>query len=105
VSWRGFIESPIFSRLIGDYLTDDEYAGLQVYLLQQPEAGKLVPHSGGVRKLRWALRGRGKRGGIRVIYFVPESSFIWLLTVFSKSEESNIPAHILNKIREAMENA
>ena len=54
-----FIETKLFSRLLGDYLTDDEYALLQDALTEAPERGALVPGSGGVRKLRWAHSGRG----------------------------------------------
>jgi hypothetical protein len=64
-----FIEATLFTRLVYTYLTDDEYLGLQGYLLQFPESGKVVPGSGGVRKLRWAMSGAGKRGGVRVIYY------------------------------------
>jgi len=56
-----FVESKLFTRLVGDYLTDDEYAELQVTLAEAPERGAIVPGSGGVRKLRWAQPGRGKR--------------------------------------------
>lgn len=64
-----FIESKLFSRLLGDYLTDDEYAQLQAALADAPDRGALVSGSGGVRKLRWSQPGRGKRGGVRVIYY------------------------------------
>ncbi|MGC9357236.1 MAG: transcriptional regulator, partial [Anaerolineae bacterium] len=81
------------------YLSEDEYLGLQRFLLLHPEAGKVVPGSGGVRKLRWAMAGRGKRGGLRVIYyFKRRDDEIWLLTIYSKSEVKNIPAHILRQI-------
>ena len=59
-----FIETSIFTKLIYTYLSDDEYLGLQVFLLKHPEMGKIVPGSGGVRKLRWATTGKGKRGGL-----------------------------------------
>jgi mRNA-degrading endonuclease RelE of RelBE toxin-antitoxin system len=65
-----FIETKLFSRLLQNYLSDDEYAALQNFLVDNPEAGDLIRGSGGVRKLRWGLVGRGKRGGIRVIYYL-----------------------------------
>jgi hypothetical protein len=96
-----FVESKLFSRLVGDYLTDDEYARLQGALIESPESGALVPGSGGVRKLRWAQPGRGKRGGIRVIYYAKtRDGVIWMLTIYAKNEEQNIPAHVLRKIKE-----
>jgi len=64
-----FIETPLFTRLVYDYLSDEEYAALQAHLAQDPESGEVVPESGGVRKLRWGAAGRGKRSGVRVIYF------------------------------------
>lgn len=99
-----FIESKLFSRLVGEYLTDDEYARLQGTLIEAPESGALVPGSGGVRKLRWAQPGRGKRGGIRVIYYAKtREGVIWMLTIYAKNEEANIPAHVLRKIREEID--
>jgi hypothetical protein len=65
-----FIETRLFTRLVGEYLSDREYSDLQVALAANPELGDVIPGSGGVRKLRRAIRGRGKRGGVRVIYFV-----------------------------------
>lgn len=100
-----FIETSIFTKLIYTYLTDDEYLGLQGFLLKYPEAGKIVPGSGGVRKLRWAISGKGKRGGVRVIYyFRKQHSEIWMLTIYSKREVENIPAHILRQIAEEIKN-
>jgi hypothetical protein len=100
-----FIEATIFTRYVYEYLTDDEYLGLQSFLLKFPESGKVVPGSGGVRKLRWAMSGTGKRGGVRVIYyFKKQDDEIWLLTIYSKSEVENIPAHILRKIAEEIQN-
>jgi hypothetical protein len=96
-----FIETSLFTKWIGEYLTADEYMGLQKYLLQSPEAGKIIRSTGGVRKLRWAASNKGKSGGIRVIYYWKNQAHeIWLLTVYSKSERENIPSHILRQIAE-----
>lgn len=64
-----FIETKRFSQLVVEYLTDDEYSRLQSALIDDPNAGDLIPESGGVRKLRWGVAGRGERGGLRVIYY------------------------------------
>ena len=99
-----FIEAKLFSRIREDYLADDEYARLQGALIDDPDKGDLVSRSGGVRKLRWSQPGRGKRGGIRVIYYTKiREGLIYMLTIYAKSEESNIPAHILRKIREEID--
>ena len=63
-----FIETKLFTKLVQNYFTDDEYAALQDSMIAYPEAGDLIQGSGGVRKLRWGVAGRGKRGGVRVIY-------------------------------------
>lgn len=99
-----FIETRLFSRLLGDYLTDDEYASLQSALIENPERGSLVRGSGGVRKLRWAQPGRGKRGGVRVVYYARlRDGIIWMLTIYAKNEEESIPSHVLRKIKEEID--
>ena len=65
-----FIELQPFAAVREKYLTDDDFVTLQYYLTVHPDAGKVIPHSGGCRKLRWATSERGKRGGIRIIYFL-----------------------------------
>lgn len=100
-----FIEATAFTKHVHNYLSDDEYQGLQNYLLQYPEAGRVVPGSGGVRKIRWRMAGKGKSGGVRVIYyFKKQDDEIWLLTIYSKSEVENIPAHVLREIAKEIEN-
>lgn len=92
-----FIESSMFERVQPVYLADDEYAELQQYLIQNPEAGEVVPGSGGVRKVRWARPGAGKRGGLRIIYFVRyRPNEFWMLTLDAKARRENVPAHILS---------
>jgi len=69
-----------------------------------PEAGLVVPGSGGVRKVRWAQKGSGKSSGARIIYFNRlQNGEIWLLTLYAKSDRSTIPAHELKMIKEAIE--
>ena len=98
-----FIESTTFTKLLSDYLSDDEYRGLQSYLLSKPDAGDLVRGSGGVRKVRWAPSGKGKSGAVGVIYYWKRTDHeIWMLTIYSKSERSTIPAHVLKQIAEAI---
>ena len=90
-----FIEASLFTRYVYSYLTEEEYLGLQTYLFISPEAGDIVPGSGGVRKLRWIMTGVGKRGGVRVIYYLKKKDDeIWLLTIYKKSETQMTSAHL-----------
>ena len=101
---RSFIESTAFSRTVNDYLSDDEYAALQKYLLDNPTAGPVVRHSGGVRKLRWQSHGKGKSGGVRVICSIYDDISFWMLTIYRKGEVDSIPGSMLRRIKEAMSN-
>ena len=86
-----FIETPTFTRLLMDLLTDDEYSGLQNVLVEKPERGGIIKGGGGIRKLRFALPGRGKSGGVRVIYYwVVRQDRILMLFMYPKSERSDL---------------
>jgi mRNA-degrading endonuclease RelE of RelBE toxin-antitoxin system len=99
-----FIETRLFTKLVVDYLSDEEYAALQLVLIRDPEAGPVIPGSGGVRKLRWAAAGRGKRGGYRVIYYVRRANgVIWMLTMYPKNVAENISAHVLRQIKKEVD--
>ena len=99
-----FVETKLFTKLVQQYLSDDEYAALQQSLIVNPEAGDVIPGSGGVRKLRWGVAGRGKRGGLRVIYFLRlRDEEIWMLTLYAKNVADNIPAKMLRKIKEEID--
>lgn len=99
-----FVETKLFTKLVLDYLSDDEYAAMQQFLVENPEAGDVIPASGGVRKLRWGVAGRGKRGGLRVIYFLRRrNDEVWMLTLYAKNVADNIPAKVLKKIKEAID--
>ena len=100
-----FIETSLFRKLLPAYLSDEEYKTLQWYLFEHPEAGNIIRGSGGIRKIRWSQEGKGKRGGIRVIYYWKKSvSEIWLLTIYAKNEKASIPGHMLKKIAEEIKN-
>jgi len=97
------IESPVFSKRWPDYWSEDERGKFAAWLAQNPEAGDVVPGSGGVRKVRWSIEGHGKRGGVRVIYYNQlGESLIWLLTIYAKSHQKNAPSHILKALKEEL---
>lgn len=99
-----FVETRLFTRLVQAYLADEQYAALQRALTLNPAAGAVIPGSGGIRKLRWAASGRGKRGGYRVIYYVCRADgVIWMLTIYPKNVMDDIPAATLARIREEIE--
>ena len=100
-----FIESSSFEAVRPVYLDDDEYSELQQFMMQNPESGQLVPGSGGVRKVRWKRPGMGKRGGLRVIYFVRfKPNEFWMLSLYSKAKLDDVPGHILKTLLEAFRN-
>jgi len=102
-----FIEAPAFTRRVSDYLSDDSYRDLQAKLGANPDLGDLMPGTGGFRKVRWAdaRRGKGRRGGLRVIYYHFKSdSQIWLMTLYDKDEASDLTAKEEKALKAAIEN-
>jgi mRNA-degrading endonuclease RelE of RelBE toxin-antitoxin system len=100
-----FIETPIFTRVLLEFLDDEEYHALQLALRARPDLGPIIRSSGGLRKARWSLAGRGKRGGIRVIYFWDEASeAIYLLYLYPKNEQEDLTGrqlrHLARLVRE-----
>lgn len=101
-----FIESSLFSKMVGDYLSEADYLAFQQFLLENPEAGDVVRDSGGVRKVRWARGGTGKSGGVRVCYYLRnQAGQILLLVIYAKSVRTSIPGKVLKQIKEAFDHA
>ncbi len=94
------VETSEFIRRVEKLLDDDEREALVAYLAGNPTAGDLIPGTGGVRKLRWALEGRGKRGGARIIYFFHSTRLpLFLLTAFTKNERTDLSQADRNSLR------
>jgi len=88
-----FVETHVFTKLVCDRLDDEQYRALQATLVLRPEQGVLIPRSGGLRKIRWGVKGSGKRGGLRVIYFWDKtSSTCYMLFLYSKNEQGDLTA-------------
>lgn len=91
-----FLETPVFTSRLRGLVDDHQYRAVQLALLLRPEQGPLIPGSGGLRKLRWGAKGRGKRGGLRLIYYwaLQEQAF-YMLYVYAKNEQSDLtPAQV-----------
>jgi len=99
-----FIETQVFTRLVQLVMSDDEYSDLQRRLIANPTGGVLIPGGGGSRKLRWGSRrrGRGKRGGMRVIYY-PTPRYIYMLFVYDKNTQDDLAPRQLKEIRAYLE--
>lgn len=89
--WITVVELPAFSRATDGLLTSEELEGLTAFLAQHPDDGKVIPGTGGLRKIRWAARGKGKRGGARVVYYFRDLNMpLYLITAFGKGEKIDL---------------
>ncbi|MGB9028569.1 MAG: hypothetical protein WCC27_00505 [Acidobacteriaceae bacterium] len=100
------IEAPAFTRYLHDYLNDEQYRALQTEPASHPEAGDVMPGTGGFRKIRCAdpARGKGRRGGLRVIYYYFEvDQQIWMMTIYGKNEAADLSAGEKRALKTAIE--
>ena len=98
-----FYETDIFTSRIVEFIDDESYSALQALLIADPEAGDLIPKTRGLRKIRWMGSGRGKRGGIRVIYYLVCQEEIFMLYAYPKNRESDLSPRHLQMLRELVE--
>jgi mRNA-degrading endonuclease RelE of RelBE toxin-antitoxin system len=98
------IETPVFTKKINSLLTDEEYRNLQNELILNAEKGKVIRGSGGLRKIRWAISGRGKSAGARIIYYwILKKDTILMLLVYSKNEQDDLTSSQLKILKSLVE--
>ena len=101
-----FFETPLFTKILPGYLNDQDYRALQLALLENPNMGNLMPGTGGFRKVRWqdSRRGKGKRGGLRVIYYhLTENYQIWFFTLYDKNEAVDLTSDEKKQLKQAIQ--
>jgi len=102
---RTVAETPVFVRYAAEVWSDAERQEFINFIAASPEAGDIIPGSGGCRKVRWSRSGMGKRGGARVIYFHAPAGTVWLLIVYAKAKFDNMPSSFLAQLKEGVEHA
>ena len=96
-----FIETKQFFELLYEFLNDDSYLELQISLIERPDQGVLIKGGGGIRKLRFSARGKGKRGGVRIIYYwVTGAGQIYMLHIYPKSRKDDLTDAELSELRD-----
>jgi mRNA-degrading endonuclease RelE of RelBE toxin-antitoxin system len=99
-----FVETPTFTKRVLRLLDDESYSALQTHLVNHPDGGDVIRSSGGLRKIRWAAKGHGKRGGVRVIYYWwMGKDRISMLFIYPKNEMDDLTAEQLKLLRQALE--
>jgi len=97
-------ETTVFTKIIHSLMPDDEYRLLQNRLIECPDAGDLIKGSGGLQKIRWKLEGRGKRGGVRIIYYwATNYDQIFMLFAYTKNEQENLTKEQLSVLKKLIE--
>ena len=96
-----FRESKKFTARLLKLMSDEDYAEFQIELIDLPQAGKVIKGSGGIRKIRWAAKGKGKRGGVRIIYyFAIHKDYIFLLDIYPKNEKEDLSPFEIKSLKE-----
>lgn len=96
-----FVETPVFTVALRRHLDDETYRALQLALALRPEQGPIIQGAGGLRKLRWSAQGRGKRGGLRLIYYwEPSSDTFYMLYLYAKNEQGDLASDQVKVLRQ-----
>jgi hypothetical protein len=99
-----FLETPVFTKQVLDLFSDDNYRELQAHLVQHPDAGAVIQESGGLRKIRWAVKGQGKRGGVRVIYYwVVSKDLVYMIYAYPKTKQADLSPDQLKMLGRTVE--
>jgi hypothetical protein len=103
-TYFSFIETTWFTKQVTRVLSDEEYSSLQRRLIQLPDIGDMIPGGGGIRKFRFSAKGKGTRGGSRVIYYFAASrEQIYMLEIYSKNERADITLPRLRELKRLVE--
>ena len=94
-----FVETSIFTQRITKLLTDEAYRELQAVLVENPKAGDVIPGTSGLRKLRWRATGRGKRSGLRIIYYCWSEDRLYMIFAYDKAEQGDLTPEQLKVLR------
>ena len=98
------IETPIFTKRVMDVLSEEEYRHFQIKLVSDPDAGKIIQGSGGIRKIRWSGSGRGKRGGSRILYYwFNKEGLLLMLFIFKKNERDDLTKNQIKNLKSIVE--
>lgn len=99
-----FVETSLFTKRVADLLDDDEYSKLQWRLIEFPEADDVIPGGGGIRKIRQSAKGKGTRGGARVIYYLAVSREpIFMLDIYAKNEKTDLTMVQIRELKKLVE--
>ena len=99
-----FVETKLFTKHVSSYLQDGEYEELQLFLMENPDSGVVIQGTGGLRKLRWTIKNKGKRSGIRVIYYWHTMKHqIYFMTLYTKNEMSDLSAEEKKTLKSLLE--
>lgn len=98
------VETPVFTRRVIKLISDEDYRQLQQALVADPELGDIIRQSGGLRKVRWTRAGRGKRGGVRAIYYwAPAHKILLMLLIYGKNEQDDLTHEQLRMLKSLVE--